>query len=63
MTGGWANWNNTENYKTARYAEYKNYGPGAAIVGRVSWARQLTDEEAAQYDLRKVMSGWYPEKN
>ena len=26
---GWSNWNNTDNYKTTRYSEYKNYGPSA----------------------------------
>src|SRR5579875_2168693 len=40
---GWANWNNTDNYKTTRYAEYKNYGPGARPESRVSWSKQLQD--------------------
>lgn len=57
---GWANWNNTDYYKTARYAEYRNYGPGAATENRVSWAHQLTDEQAAQYTLATVLQGWNP---
>ncbi len=55
---GWANWNNTDNYKTARYAEYKNYGPGANTSARVNWSRQLTDEEAKKITMKNVFSGW-----
>ena len=59
---GWANWNQTENYKTARYIEYKNYGPGAAIEQRVQWSKQLSDEEAKKYTLKNVFGDWNPEK-
>ena len=59
---GWSNWNNTENHKTARYAEYKNYGPSADPAKRVSWSRQLTDEEAKEYSYNKYKSSWYPRK-
>jgi pectinesterase len=55
---GWANWNSTESYKTARYAEYKNFGPGASTSGRVSWSRQLTDEEAKKYNRKNVFKDW-----
>ncbi|HEU5366356.1 MAG TPA: pectinesterase family protein, partial [Hanamia sp.] len=37
---GWSNWNQTENYKTTRFAEYENYGPGANPSSRISWAKQ-----------------------
>ena len=57
---GWSNWNNTENYKTTRYAEYKNYGPSADPSKRVNWSRQLTDEEAKTYDIKKYLESWYP---
>ena len=60
---GWSNWNNTENYKTTRYAEYKNYGPSSDPTKRVSWSRQLTDEEAKAYDLKKYLESWYPLRN
>jgi len=60
---GWSNWNNTENYKTTRYAEYKNYGPSSDPIKRVSWSKQLTDEEAKAYNLKKFRESWYPEKN
>ena len=59
---GWSNWNTTDNYKTARYAEYKNWGPGAAIEKRVDWSHQLTDEQAARYTPGNVFSGWEPYK-
>jgi pectinesterase len=60
MPQGWANWNNTESYKTARYAEYKNYGPGATISSRVDWSHQLTDEEVRQYTPKNVFGDWNP---
>lgn len=59
---GWANWNNTESYKTARYAEFGDYGPGANPAGRVSWARQLSGPEAAEVTVENVLSGWNPVK-
>ena len=58
---GWSNWNKTDNYKTTRYSEYKNYGPGANISERVTWSRQLTDEGVKKYTLKNVLRGWLPE--
>ena len=55
---GWSNWNNTENYKTTRYSEYQNYGPGAQPGSRVNWSRQLTDEEAKKYVVNNVLGDW-----
>ena len=55
---GWSNWNNTENYKTTRYSEYENYGPGAQPAKRVNWSRQLSDEEVKQYTLKNVLGEW-----
>ncbi len=57
---GWANWNNTDNYKTVRYAEYKNYGPGANISNRVNWSKQLADDEANKYSIEKIFGNWNP---
>ena len=62
---GWHNWGKPANEKTARYAEYKNTGPGAKPDGRVTWARQLSDEEAAKYTIENVLGaadGWDPRK-
>ena len=42
---GWENWNNPENEKTARYAEYNNSGDGSGTKNRVAWSRQLTKKE------------------
>jgi len=58
---GWTNWNQTESYKTARYSEFENYGPGAKTVGRVTWSKQLTPAEAEQITIKNVLSGWEPQ--
>jgi pectinesterase len=57
---GWHNWNQPDREKTARYAEYHNTGPGADPARRVPWARQLTDDEAAQFSREKVLGDWDP---
>jgi len=56
---GWDNWNNPDNELWVRYAEYQNKGAGAAVEGRVKWAKQLTKKEAALYTVERVMSGPY----
>ena len=63
---GWDNWRNAENEKTARYSEYKNYGPGAKVDKRVSWSHQLTDDQVKEYTIEKVFSRndkWVPVNN
>jgi len=57
---GWANWNKTESYKTARYAEYADDGPGASPATRVPWSHQLTAAEAKNITLQKVFNNWNP---
>jgi pectinesterase len=52
---GWENWGNPENEKTAYYAEYKCTGPGAVRSGRVKWSKELTDKEAQEYTLEKIL--------
>jgi pectinesterase len=59
---GWSAWNNNNNHLTARYAEYKNYGPSAATSARVSWSKQLTEEEAKKYTFQNVFGNWNPTK-
>ncbi len=57
---GWENWRNPENEKTARYAEYHNYGAGAATDKRVDWCRQLSKKEARKYTRENVLgTGWW----
>lgn len=55
---GWENWRNPENEKTARYAEYRNSGPGADRSKRVAWCRELTRKEAKAYTQANVFEGW-----
>ena len=60
---GWNNWGNADNEKTARYAEFGSTttdGQPLDVSGRVSWAKQLSADEAAQYTLDKVMGDWHP---
>jgi pectinesterase len=59
---GWNNWRNPANEKTARYAEYKDFGAGANIDGRVKWAKQLSGEEVKGYTLKNIFGDWNPEK-
>jgi pectinesterase len=54
---GWDNWRNTENEKTARYAEYKCTGPGAERGGRVTWSHELTDEEGTKLTVANILGG------
>ena len=56
IPGGWNNWRNPENEKTAYYAEYKCSGPGYKPDERVPWSKQLTDVEAAEYTLDKIFA-------
>lgn len=58
---GFSNWNNTDNYKYARYTEYKNYGPSAEPSKRLPWIKQLTDEEAKTYTIKSIFGTWKPE--
>lgn len=53
---GWNNWRDPAREKTARYAEYKCFGPGADRSKRVAWSRELTDAEAEQITLERVFS-------
>ena len=63
---GWNNWNKPEAEKTVRYAEWNSQTPDGKIIDlapRVSWAKKLTIEEAAQITTRRVLSGedgWNP---
>lgn len=57
---GWSKWNNQENFQLARFSEYKSYGPSANVATRVSWSRQLTDEEAEKITIKTVFGNWNP---
>jgi len=59
-SGGWNNWGNPENEKTAFYAEYKNTGEGADTRSRVKWSKQLSDKEAAEYTPGNIFNNCNP---
>lgn len=67
VPAGWHNWNRPEREKTAFYAEYRSYGPGAVPESRVGWSHQLTEAQAAEYTFENIMgagheSVWNPLK-
>src|SRR5215211_3330128 len=53
---GWNNWGNTENEKTAFYAEYKNSGEGVHTTSRVTWSKQLSDKDAKDFTLENIFT-------
>lgn len=60
---GWHNWNKPHAEKTAFYAEFGSYGPGARSADRVSWSHQLTIADANEYSAVSVLGGddgWNP---
>lgn len=60
---GWHTWNKPDVGKTAFYAEQASRGPGANPTARVSWAHQLSDQEAAAMTPATVLNGadgWAP---
>jgi len=68
---GWSTWNNSDSYKTSRFGEYDNYGPGAngpdakgpgaGLSTRVPWSHQLTDDEVQKITVKNIFNDWYPE--
>jgi len=54
--GGWNNWGDVDNEATARYEEYKCFGPGSDFTRRVDWCSQLTDEQAAEYTMENIFA-------
>ncbi|XP_050216843.1 probable pectinesterase 53 [Mercurialis annua] len=46
---GWYNWGDPTREMTVFYGQYKCTGQGASFAGRVSWSRELTDEEAKPF--------------
>jgi pectinesterase len=60
---GWNNWGRASNEKTARYSEYNSTGLGANPEKRAAWTKQLTEDEAKQITVEKVLAGddgWKP---
>ncbi|MDM5336601.1 hypothetical protein QUF84_05065 [Fictibacillus enclensis] len=46
--------------KMPRFYEYHNYGPGVAYNES---RRELSDEEAKNYTVQRVLKGWKPKDN
>jgi pectinesterase len=60
---GWHNWGRPERETSARFAEYRSTGPGASPNARVKWAKQLSDPEARQISIKRVLGShddWNP---
>jgi len=60
---GWSNWQGTDSFKTAYYAERNSTGAGADKDRRVSWSHQLTQKQAENYTMKNIFSGirsWDP---
>ncbi|CAK9157053.1 unnamed protein product [Ilex paraguariensis] len=46
---GWYNWGDKTREMTVFYGQFKCSGPGSDFGGRVSWSRQLTQQEAEPF--------------
>ncbi|PKD16428.1 pectin esterase [Salegentibacter salinarum] len=60
---GWHNWSKPEAEKTAFYAEYNSKGTGGNSNERVSWSKQLSEEEVERYSVENILKGednWQP---
>jgi len=60
---GWRQGGAVNPESCARFAEYRNTGPGAATANRVSWSRQLPEAEASALTPPAVLAGadgWNP---
>ncbi|KAF5177101.1 Pectinesterase/pectinesterase inhibitor [Thalictrum thalictroides] len=54
---GWDDWGDPTKHSTVFYAQYKCYGPGADVSGRVKWSRNLSDSEAAPFLTKDMIGG------
>ncbi|KAG5014657.1 hypothetical protein AAZX31_08G032900 [Glycine max] len=54
---GWYNWGDPNREMTVFYGQYKCTGPGASYAGRVSWSRELSDEEAKPFISLSYIDG------
>ncbi|CAO2830541.1 unnamed protein product [Amaranthus hypochondriacus] len=55
--GGWYDWGDKNRDMTVFYGQYKCTGPGAEFGGRVSWAKELTKEEAQPFISTDFIDG------
>lgn len=64
LPAGWHDWGKAAARTTVFYGEHASSGPGAARAGRVSWSRQLDAQDAARYELDRLLKSaahpdWY----
>jgi len=57
---GWNNMGYVNYQPTVHLAEYDNYGPGSPTQKRVNWSSQLTTQQASNFTLSTIFSGWIP---
>ena len=60
---GWHNWSQPNREETTRYREAGTRGPGALLAQRVDWAKSLSPEDTAGYDIPAIFhgqDGWNP---
>ena len=57
---GWNDWKKPDAHTTIRYAEFNSTGAGASPASRPGWAKQLSEAEAKQITVEKVLGGWIP---
>lgn len=60
LAAGWHNWDRKANEKTAFYAEYGNFGPGAETEHRVAWSHELNRKNAKSYTRENIFGDWNP---
>lgn len=53
---GFDDWGKELAHTASFFAEYKCFGPGADRSGRVAFAHELSDEEAAEYTYENIMN-------
>ncbi|XP_011100946.1 probable pectinesterase 53 [Sesamum indicum] len=54
---GWYDWGDKQRQMTVFYGQFKCSGPGADYGGRVSWARELTKQEAEPFISLSFIDG------
>lgn len=54
---GWMPWNGSFALDTLFYGEYRNYGPGAKVSGRVPWSSQISAHNIGLYSVQSFIQG------
>ncbi|XP_054819073.1 pectinesterase QRT1-like [Prosopis cineraria] len=54
---GWSDWDNPYKQNTSFFGEYMNQGPGSNRIGRASWSKSLSDDQAIRYVGRTFIKG------